>query len=89
MLSSSSTLSNSSSFGKFTCRCEISTIVHNLAGRISRSGNVGTGPGFLLGTFELSGPDLAPPLWWGLWLHVGKGTTFGLGAYRLEVGFVS
>jgi len=48
--------------------------------------------GGLLGTFELSGPDLAPlwaPLWWGQWVHSGKGTTFGLGAYRLEFGFVS
>ena len=48
--------------------------------------------GGLLGTFELTGPDLAtlwPLLWWGQWVHTGKGTTFGLGAYRLEVGFVS
>ncbi len=48
--------------------------------------------GGLLGTFELSGPALAPlwpVLWWGQWVHTGKGTTFGLGAYRLEVGFVS
>ena len=89
MRSSSSTPSNSSGFGKRTGRSEISIIVHNSAGRKSCSGNVGTSPGFLLGTFDLSGPDLAPPLWWGLWLHVGMGTTFGLGAYRLEVGFVS
>ena len=89
MRSSSSTPSNSSSFGKRTGRGGISIIARNLVGRISRSGNVGTDPGFLLGTFELSGPDLASPLWWGLWLHVGEGTTFGLGAYRLEVGFVS
>ena len=48
--------------------------------------------GGLLGTFELSGSELAtlwPALWWGQWVHTGKGTTFGLGAYRLEVGFVS
>ena len=89
MLSSSSTLSNSSSFGKRTGRGGIPIIARNFVGRISRSGNVGTSPGYLLGIFELSGPNLAPPLWWGLWLHVGKGTTFGLGAYRLEVGFVS
>ena len=61
MRSSSSTPSNKSISGKRTGRGEISIIVRNLAGRISRSGNVGTGPGFLLGTFELSGPDLAPP----------------------------
>lgn len=39
-----------------------------------------------LGHWVLSG-NLAPfwPfLWWGQWLHVGKNTSFGLGAYRLS-----
>ncbi len=48
--------------------------------------------GGLLGTFELSGPDLAPLwplLWLGQWVHAGKGTTFGLGAYRLELGLAA
>ncbi len=48
--------------------------------------------GGLLGHFDLAGPGLAdlwPILWLGQWVHAGKGTTFGLGAYRLEVGFVS
>jgi len=48
--------------------------------------------GGLLGTFALAGEGLAslwPPLWQGQWVHAGKGTTFGLGAYRLEIGFVS
>ena len=45
--------------------------------------------GGLLGTFELSGPGLAalwPLLWHGQWVHAGKSTTFGLGAYRLGGG---
>ena len=35
---------------------------------------------------ELAGPGLGllwPLLWQGQWVHAGKGTTFGLGAYRL------
>ena len=43
--------------------------------------------GGLLGEMELSGPGLAriwPALWAGQWLHVGKGTAFGLGGYRLD-----
>ena len=48
--------------------------------------------GGLLGTFELSGPGLAslwPLLWHGQWVHAGKSTTFGLGAYRLGVGLAA
>jgi len=44
--------------------------------------------GGLLGDGELSGPGLADLwalLWQGQWVHAGKGTTFGLGAYRLRV----
>lgn len=43
--------------------------------------------GGLLGTVELDGEGLAafwPALWLGQWLHVGKGTSFGLGGYRIE-----
>lgn len=43
--------------------------------------------GGLLGSFDLTGPGLAPLwplLWQGQWVHAGKGTTFGLGGYRLE-----
>ena len=43
--------------------------------------------GGLLGSFELAGPDL-PSFWqalmYGQWVHAGKGTTFGLGGYRLD-----
>jgi len=43
--------------------------------------------GGLLGDLTISGPSLAeiwPVLWVGQWAHVGKGTSFGLGAYRVE-----
>lgn len=42
--------------------------------------------GGLLGEFELAGDlDLFwPYLWLGQWTHVGKGTSMGLGAYRIE-----
>ncbi len=43
--------------------------------------------GGLLGELCLHGPGLAvfwPALWYGQWVHLGKGTSFGLGAYRLE-----
>lgn len=43
--------------------------------------------GGLIGALELSGPALAPlwpALWFGQWAHLGKGTSFGLGGYRLE-----
>jgi hypothetical protein len=43
--------------------------------------------GGLLGELTLAGPALAevwPALWAGQWTHVGKGTAFGLGDYRLE-----
>ncbi|HYN79577.1 MAG TPA: CRISPR system precrRNA processing endoribonuclease RAMP protein Cas6 [Lamprocystis sp. (in: g-proteobacteria)] len=43
--------------------------------------------GGLLGDLTIEGPalpDLWPVLWVGQWTHIGKGTAFGLGAYRLE-----
>jgi len=43
--------------------------------------------GGLLGDFRLAGPTLATfwhALWLGQWVHAGKGTSFGLGGYRLE-----
>jgi hypothetical protein len=43
--------------------------------------------GGLLGSIKLDGDGLAafwPALWLGQWLHVGKGTSFGLGGYRIE-----
>lgn len=43
--------------------------------------------GGLLGAGTLAGPGLPslwPLLWLGQWVHAGKNTTFGLGAYRLE-----
>jgi len=42
--------------------------------------------GGLLGEFSLHGetlPAFWPALWYGQWVHMGKGTTFGLGGYRL------
>ncbi len=42
--------------------------------------------GGLVGEADLAGPGLEalwPLLWQGQWVHAGKGTTFGLGAYRL------
>lgn len=42
--------------------------------------------GGLVGAMVLDGPGLAtlwPTLWIGQWTHVGKGTSFGLGKYRL------
>jgi hypothetical protein len=43
--------------------------------------------GGLVGKIRLAGPGLAafwPALWLGQWTHVGKGTSFGLGKYRLR-----
>jgi len=43
--------------------------------------------GGLLGSLRLDGPGLATfwhGLWYGQWVHLGKGTSFGLGHYRLE-----
>ncbi len=43
--------------------------------------------GGLLGDLRVAGPLLAdvwPALWVGQWTHLGKGTAFGLGAYRLD-----
>lgn len=43
--------------------------------------------GGLLGDFQLSGPGLPDQwtmLWYGQWTHAGKGTSFGLGRYRLS-----
>lgn len=42
--------------------------------------------GGLIGEVVLAGPalpELWPALWFGQWTHVGKGTAFGLGGYRL------
>lgn len=43
--------------------------------------------GGLLGELRITGPALPevwPALWAGQWTHVGKGTAFGLGDYRLD-----
>ncbi len=45
--------------------------------------------GGLIGEVELQGAGLAglwPALWLGQWTHVGKGTAFGLGGYRVGGG---
>ena len=42
--------------------------------------------GGLIGALTLEGetlPDLWPAIWLGQWTHVGKGTAFGLGCYRV------
>ena len=42
--------------------------------------------GGLVGEFTVDGPALPavwPALWLGQWIHVGKGTAFGLGGYRV------
>jgi hypothetical protein len=55
--------------------------------RFSSRQNTRMQMGGLLGELELAGPALAtfwPALWLGQWVHVGKGTSFGLGGYRLE-----
>lgn len=44
--------------------------------------------GGLIGEVSLTGPALAelwPALWFGQWTHVGQGTAFGLGGYRIAV----
>lgn len=41
--------------------------------------------GGILGSFTLCGPEFVrfwPHLWFGQWLHAGKGTSMGLGQYR-------
>ena len=51
----------------------------------SRQGNL-MQLGGLIGQMTIEGPALAdvwPVLWAGQWTHVGKGTAFGLGTYRL------
>jgi len=43
--------------------------------------------GGLLGDLRLHGLGLStfwPALWHGQWVHLGKGTSFGLGVYRVE-----
>lgn len=43
--------------------------------------------GGLIGDILLEGPsaaDVWPALWLGQWTHVGKGTAFGLGGYRVQ-----
>lgn len=55
------------------------------------SSRQGTGMqlGGLVGTFDLPAGVVAalwPLLWLGQWVHVGKSTSFGLGAYRLRAG---
>jgi hypothetical protein len=43
--------------------------------------------GGLIGELDLAGPALPavwPALWLGQWIHVGKGTAFGLGGYRIN-----
>jgi hypothetical protein len=43
--------------------------------------------GGLIGEIDLAGPALGacwPALWLGQWIHVGKGTAFGLGGYRVD-----
>jgi hypothetical protein len=43
--------------------------------------------GGLVGSVHLEGPGLAPlwpALWLGQWVHLGKGTAFGLGRYHLD-----
>jgi hypothetical protein len=45
--------------------------------------------GGLIGGLTLDGPalpDLWPALWLGQWTHLGKGTAFGLGGYRVVSG---
>jgi hypothetical protein len=42
--------------------------------------------GGLIGGLTLDGPalpDLWPAFWLGQWTHLGKGTAFGLGGYRV------
>ncbi|MEY6433638.1 CRISPR system precrRNA processing endoribonuclease RAMP protein Cas6 [Thioalkalicoccus limnaeus] len=44
--------------------------------------------GGLIGEVRLEGPSLPaiwPALWLGQWTHLGKGTAFGLGGYRIRV----
>lgn len=46
--------------------------------------------GGLIGEFDLDGSALATfwsALWLGQWTHVGKGTAFGLGGYRLSANY--
>jgi hypothetical protein len=55
--------------------------------RFSSRQNTRMQMGGLLGELELTGPGLKtfwPALWLGQWVHVGKGSSFGLGGYRLE-----
>ena len=45
--------------------------------------------GGLIGEIRLTGPalpDLWPAIWFGQWAHVGKGTAFGLGRYKVVPG---
>lgn len=54
--------------------------------RFSSRQNTRMQMGGLLGEFGLEGSALPlfwPALWLGQWVHVGKGTSFGLGGYRL------
>jgi len=55
--------------------------------RFSSRQNTTMQMGGLLGTIVLAGTGLAahwPALWLGQWTHVGKGTSFGLGKYRID-----
>jgi hypothetical protein len=55
--------------------------------RFSSRQNTTMQMGGLVGAIALEGSGLAafwPALWLGQWVHVGKGTSFGLGKYRLR-----
>ena len=76
--------------GHVPCATELDMIARDLAWidwtRYSSRQRTSMEMGGIVGTLTLEGPGIQalwPMLWLGQWTHLGKGTSFGLGRYRV------